>query len=390
MAMKQNREHHNFSFSDYATRWRELRRQTLAGSLAGGDLELHFQLLAQALFELQYAHNLVFRQLCQHRQITPSSRPPWASIPAIPTRAFKELDVTCLPVDQRPFVFYTSGTTQSQPGRHFHHAESLALYEASLLPWFRRHLLADSIPLAIVSLTPPKVLAPNSSLVHMLDTVARNEGGHPAEFVGCLGEDGGWRIDYGKLCGVIELLMARKQPVVLLGTAFNFVQVLDYCEANRIRFNLPPGSSAMETGGYKGRSRTLSKSELHSLISSTFGVPGSHLVCEYGMCELSSQAYDATVPMVPGPIGTQTAGANATAPNRVFHFPPWARVLVVSPETGREVAEGDTGLIQVIDLANAWSVMAVQTEDLGVRRGSGFELIGRLTQTAPRGCSLNS
>ena len=52
------------------------------------------------------------------------------------------------------------------------------------------------------------------------------------------------------------------------------------------------------------------------------------------------------------------------------------------------VAEGETGLIRVLDLANVWSVMAVQTEDLGVRRGDGFELIGRAAQAEPRGCSL--
>jgi hypothetical protein len=216
----------------------------------------------------------------------------------------------------------------------------------------------------------------------MLDTVARNEGSNRAEFVGCLGEDGGWRIDYGKLCGVIELLMAKNQPVVLLGTAFNFVQVLDYCVANRIRFNLPPGSRAMETGGYKGRSRTLLKSELHSLISSTFGLPGSHLVCEYGMCELSSQAYDRIASALP------TVTPTAIPAPRVFQFPMWARTRIVSPETGREVAEGETGLIQVFDLANVGSVMAIQTEDLGIRRGSDFEWADRVRTLEPRGCSL--
>ena len=71
-----------------------------------------------------------------------------------------------------------------------------------------------------------------------------------------------------------------------------------------------------------------------------------------------------------------------------FRFPPWARAQIVSPETGREVAEGETGLIRVFDLANVFSVMAIQTEDLGVRSGDGFELIGRAEATEPRGCSL--
>jgi hypothetical protein len=32
----------------------------------------------------------------------------------------------------------------------------------------------------------------------------------------------------------------------------------------------------------------------------------------------------------------------------------------------------------------------VQTEDLGIRRGDGFELIGRAAHAEPRGCSLMS
>jgi hypothetical protein len=45
-------------------------------------------------------------------------------------------------------------------------------------------------------------------------------------------------------------------------------------------------------------------------------------------------------------------------------------------------------LIRVFDLANVFSVLAVQTGDLGVRRGDGFEVIGRAENLEPRGCSL--
>jgi hypothetical protein len=45
-------------------------------------------------------------------------------------------------------------------------------------------------------------------------------------------------------------------------------------------------------------------------------------------------------------------------------------------------------MIRVFDLANVYSVMAIQTEDLGIRRGDAFELLGRATFAEPRGCSL--
>jgi hypothetical protein len=128
-----------------------------------------------------------------------------------------------------------------------------------------------------------------------------------------------------------------------------------------------------ETGGYKGRSREIEKSELHRLIARRCGVPASRIVSEYGMSELSSQAYDWRI------------GASR---ERVFHFPPWARAEVISPETGERVGEGEMGLLRVFDLANVCSVMAIQTEDLAVRRGEGFVLVGRAAQSEPRGCSL--
>jgi hypothetical protein len=156
---------------------------------------------------------------------------------------------------------------------------------------------------------------------------------------------------------------------LILGTAFSFVHLLDYLAEKNCSFQLPLGSCVMETGGYKNRSRSLPKTELHALITKHLGVPLESIICEYGMSELSSQAYD--------------SGAE-----RAFRFPPWARVKIISPETGREVAESETGLIRIFDLANVFSVAAIQTEDLGVRRGDGFELIGRAQLAEPRGCSL--
>ena len=132
----------------------------------------------------------------------------------------------------------------------------------------------------------------------------------------------------------------------------------------------------METGGYKNRSRLLPKDELHALITERLGVPPSHILCEYGMSELSSQAYS----------GSKAGGRGERALH--FQFPPWARAQILSPETGAEVAEGETGLLRVFDLANVFSAMAIQTEDLAIRRGGGFELLGRAESTEPRGCSL--
>ncbi len=96
------------------------------------------------------------------------------------------------------------------------------------------------------------------------------------------------------------------------------------------------------------------------------------------MSELSSQAYDSI----------QNSKFKIQNSERQFRFPPWVRVQIISPETGHEVADGETGLIRIFDLANVFSVAAIQTEDLGIRYDDGFELIGRAQLAEPRGCSL--
>jgi len=210
----------------------------------------------------------------------------------------------------------------------------------------------------------------------MFETVRNTFGAPDSAFVGKLDQTGSWDTDLASLESALNSVRSSQRPVILLGSALNFVRLLD--AAASVELVLPPGSSALETGGYKGRSRTMPKAELHQLIARRFGVPPSRIVTEYGMSELSSQAYDCVA-------GSPDA---ADPGRRVFQFPPWVRAQVVSPESGREVAEGETGLLRVFDLANVRSVMAIQTEDLAIRRASGFELIGRVAAAEPRGCSL--
>ena len=225
----------------------------------------------------------------------------------------------------------------------------------------------------LVILTPPLVQAPHSSLVYMFEAVGREFGSPASLFGGKVEANGAWSLDRGRIQAALEESVRAQRPVALLGTAFNFVHLLDDREQPTPRCQLPTGSCAVETGGYKGRSRALPKIELCALIGESLGIPPSHILGEYGMSELSSQAYDG--------VAGQTWHPGAES--RTFRFPPWARARIVSPETGREVEDGAAGLIRVFDLANLHSVLAIQTEDLGIRRGEGFELIGRVPAAEP-------
>ena len=366
----------------------ELRERIATGDFSLGD----FERLALELFGLQFESNADYRRICEARQLGLDRVRQWTEIPAVPAASFKELELTSIPPLQRTAVFHSSGTTGQKNSRHFHCAESLAVYEASLWPNFQANLLSApsrsgaGLPYAVFFLTPPPEQVPHSSLVHMFQAVRENleAMGVSADrlvFFGRVDSEGTWQLDFEAAMAVLFSSDSNPEPGgrLLLGTAFSFVHLLDYLGEKKQQLNLPPGSRVMETGGYKNRSRTLPKEELHALIAGRLGVSRENIVCEYGMSELSSQAYDAPL-----------LNAQFQSANRVFRFPAWCQARIISPETGREVADGEAGLLRVVDLANVFSVAAIQTEDLAIRRGDGFELLGRALQAEPRGCSLNS
>ncbi len=450
----QNRMTNPSSFANYSRRLLAFMERAAVASPEPDE----FTALARELCALQFATVPAFRQLCVARGVTPDSLAHWRDIPAMPAAAFKELELTSLLPVERTAVFHSSGTTEHRPSRHYHSSESLVVYEASLVPWFARHMMVGRVcpqraagpsepptdalgqtrP-TFLSLAPPPEQAPHSSLVHMFATVSRAFGAPDSRFVANAGADNSWSLDATVTLTALTHAEQTGQPLVLLGTAFMFVHLLDELEQRALSLALPPGSRVLETGGYKGRSRELPKAELHALLTARLGVPPAAIVCEYGMSELSSQAYSIATARAslqsqvtagelptrmprrtPSPFlgggekvaaGRMRGGAaNADARNpspqpspllrgrerastRVeaplpFSFPPWCRALVISPETGREVPDGETGLLRIFDLANVRSVLALQTEDLAVRRGEGFELLGRATQAEARGCSL--
>ncbi|MEY4916697.1 MAG: hypothetical protein RL616_610 [Verrucomicrobiota bacterium] len=356
----------------FAARLRELIHQH---KFFCGDQPLHsqFDALALELFALQFKSNSTYQKICAARQLTPENVRHWKQIPAVPTSAFKELELTSLAPAERTTVFYSSGTTEQTPSRHFHYAESLAVYEASLWTWFQIHF-GDSGQ--FLFLTPTAQAAPHSSLVHMFETVRQKLLLPETAFTGIISADGSWALDFTATIGRLQSTCDSGTPLTLLGTAFSFVHLLDHLAENNLLFQLPKGSRVMETGGYKNRSRVLPKAELHALIRKFLGI--KTIRCEYGMSELSSQAYDSAVRAETGKPGI----------TRCFELPPWASAQIISPETGQEVADGETGLIRIFDLANVFTVAAIQTEDLGIRRDEHFELLGRAQFAEPRGCSL--
>ena len=353
--------------------------------------DAEFDALARDIFAFQFERNAVYRAYCQQQKRTPQTIRHWKEIPAVPTSAFKEFVLTCFPAGEAVAEFHTSGTTAEKSGKHYF--PTLALYDAAIRPNFEAHLLPELVErasrpfmqrqpkangrdarstfLQMLILTPSPDESPHSSLAHMMGVVVK-EFGAP---------ESGLYVERGALC-VERLVRAlreaerAKQPVFLLGTALAFVHLFDHCGANNFGFEMAEGSRAMETGGFKGRSREIPKTELYEMFEKLLGIPPSLVVNEYGMTELSTQFYD------------QTLCENRQTDRKTA--PPWSRVLIIDPNTGNEAPEGEWGLIRIYDLANLWSAMCIQTEDLGVASSNGFEILGRAAGAEVRGCSLNA
>lgn len=324
----------------------------LLGVMRAGDLGGRgFDSLAARVFALQYTHNQPYRSYCRALGVSPAGVARWQDIPAVSTDAFKEaafpLSVGGHARSRR--VFLTSGTTADVRGRHVF--PSLALYEASILAMWKTLRLPR--PETVVMLTPRPEDAPHSSLSHMMGVLAGYYRG--ANVV--------WAIDkYGGMD--LEKLAAPSGPTAVLGTALAFLHLFE-----NTSLPLPGGSFAMETGGYKGTRRSMEKAELYALFEEKLALPPDSVVNEYSMTELSSQFYS----------------RGLAKPHRA---PPWVRTRVIDPRTGADAEPGQPGHLAICDLANLYSVAAVQTQDLALAGENGsFTLLGRDPSALPRGCS---
>jgi len=326
--------------------------------------DARFDALALELFRYQHAKNAAYRRICDAFALDAARVRRFQDVPAVPTGAFKEARLACFPPEASVREFHSSGTTTQRPGVLA--LDTLALYEASLLATFRAFICPDVARIRFFVLAPPARESPHSSLSYMFDhAVARLGTRESAFYVGAEG----W--DPERL---IRDLAASREPVAVVGTAFAFVHLLDALAADGRSLALAPGSRAMETGGFKGRSRALSRADLHRAIAARLGIPAERIVNQYGMCELASQFYEPSLVL-----------GRASFVKRV---PPWVRTRAVDPETLADVPPGARGMLVHYDLANTGSVLAVQTSDEGRLAPGGFEVFGRLAGAEARGCSI--
>jgi len=309
-----------------------------------------FRAAALEVFNFQAKHIPVYREYLSTLRADPSRIKEPEEIPFLPIEFFKSHRV--LEEGKEPEVtFESSGTTGMVPSRHF--IADAGLYRESFMHGFR-NIYGDPEQYCILALLPSYLERKGSSLVYMMDHLIRHSA-HP---------DSGFYLD--QLTALSEILHTRNRdehPTLMLGVSF---ALLDLAE----RGPLPLGQhvTVMETGGMKGRRREMVRSELHRRLKEAFGLSSVH--SEYGMTELLSQAY--------------------SRGEGIFHPPPWMKILIRDPNDPFSLlSPGQSGGINIIDLANVHSCSFIATGDLGrIHEDGSFEVLGRYDSSDIRGCNL--
>jgi acyl-CoA synthetase (AMP-forming)/AMP-acid ligase II len=159
-----------------------------------------------------------------------------------------------------------------------------------------------------------------------------------------------------------DLLASDERKVIVLGVSFALLDL-----AEQFPFDAR-GSIVMETGGMKGRRKEMIRAELHKKFMDAWKLATIH--SEYGMTELSSQAY------------SSGRGIFKCRPGMKF-------VLRDITDPFASVPKGTIGKICIIDLANKDTCCFLETSDLGREVSDGyFEILGREDGSESRGCNL--
>ena len=323
-----------------------------------------FDALALEAFAYQLARVPAYRALCERAGRTPATVGSWREVPTVPAAAFAAVE---LATDPPVETFRTSGTLGAERG--VHRQPFPELYRAAIDATFPRYCLPRGDTPSILALVPPRAVAPDSSLAFMIDhVVARFGGAGSAWGLGARG------VEVGACRSWLGAAQRGGRPVLVLATALALADLTDRLERMGLHFRLPAGSAVFETGGLKGREREIDRDALVAAVGRWLGVGPESIVAEYGMTELSSQAYTETL-----------AGGE---PGR-FVAPPWLKARALDPETLAERPAGESGRLAFFDLANLGSALHVMTEDLGeVAADGSFRLAGRAADAELRGCSL--
>jgi hypothetical protein len=315
----------------------------------------NFNELAIALFNYQHQKNIIYRKFCDSLHIDAAKIDSIKKIPFLPISFFKTHEIKTGEFETDT-IFESSGTTQAVASKHF--VKDIDLYRKSFTTCFKKFYGAPQNK-CILGLLPSYLERKNSSLVLMVDELIKVSDNPLSGF---------YLHDHEKLHSTILHNELLKLPTILIGVTY---ALLDFAVAYPMQLR---HTIVMETGGMKGRREEMTRQEIHAVLQKQLDISLVH--SEYGMTELLSQAY--------------------SKGDGIFHCPGWMKILLRDEDDPFHIitaadAENklQTGLINVIDLANIYSCSFIATDDIGrLHANESFEVLGRADGSDVRGCGL--
>jgi phenylacetate-coenzyme A ligase PaaK-like adenylate-forming protein len=303
---------------------------------------------ALQVFRFQYENTMVYKNYIDLLKRDVNSIQQIEDIPFLPISLFKTHIVAINHNAEK--IFESSGTTGQITSKHY--VSDLNIYEESFFKCFNM-FFGNAEDYCILGLLPSYLERNNSSLIYMVNELIQKSNKPESSF---------YLNEYEQLFKTISELEKRQQPYILFGVTF---ALLEFSE--NFPINISYGT-IIETGGMKGRGKELTRAELHEILRQRFQT--SNISSEYGMTELLSQAY--------------------LNDKHYFESPPWMKVLIRDVYNPFQyVAEGQSGAINVVDLANLYSCSFIETADMGRLHGNNsFEVLGRIDNSEIRGCNL--
>jgi hypothetical protein len=340
------------------------------------DTEDKFTELALRLFEYQYNANEPYKKYCNKRGVKPGDIDDWKLIPFVAANAFKEVPLTTFPPDDAVKVFLSSGTTNPEKrSKVYLNQAGLDMYDLSLRQSIEAYYYTSPAEkLHIMFMCPtPDALPHDAAILHVPRIVIENHYIGEPHFL--ITREG---LDIKFLVERLRQAESDGEAVAVMGPSFGFMHFFDYCSENDITFKLPPGSRLVDGGGYKGRSRELSKEDFLDLANRVTGIEPHMLNNVYSMTEIQTLFPDNV-------LYNHLRGIKEP---RYKVNPPWTKILVVDPDTLEPLPKGKQGLMRYYCLASIVTVQALQSDDIGYETGSGFEVVGRAKGAEARGCSI--
>jgi len=341
------------------------------------EREKDFNNLCVACFKVQAKNIPGYARLCAQKKIDIEAVNDFLQIPPVPVQAFKASDIFIYPKEDACKIFKTSGTSKMNQGAAYFSESGAEITSLAIVKNARTYLFPDNFDTRFFLIAPSPEAAPNLTMAFGITEVMKNIGTHGGAHY--IGKDG---IDWPALFSGLRECAEKNTAATIIAPSFAMVFMLDKMAAENIRLELPKGSRVLDAGGFKGRSREISRVEMIKTAAEFLGIEPGYCVNALGMSELGTQYYDNN-------LKNSIEGTNAPLAKENPH---WAKTFVVDIEDNFKILApktyGRTGALLHFDLTNIDRAVAILSDDAGRYAGPGFEICGRLSAGDIKGCSL--